>query len=257
MPFPADDYTPHGYLDNRFHCRNLNPSGVVRSFDAGFRWHYPAFDGHTNLDARGAGDAAGFVGSFGGRTERYRAGFRLALGDALALPDFDEATSPYHSRNVVEFRLRQGNARALVTFHLVGEHALRAQAQVDGSARLRVHAEYLRRLDVHGDRSEAGLVGRLDDDVVLLQTFPEGEVFALRASRPWRHEFSTVEGELARAGAGDDAVCVLGAPGTLIGLRVRLDIAHSDVEVVMARGPTPAQARQRLTDTLARAPAAG
>ena len=45
--------------------------------------------------------------------------------------------------------------------------------------------------------------GAHDEDVVLLQTFPEGEVFAIRVSRPWRHEFSNVGGDLAPAGAAE------------------------------------------------------
>ena len=45
MPFSIDDYTPHGYLGTPTHTRNLTPRGVVRSFDAGFRWHFPAYPG--------------------------------------------------------------------------------------------------------------------------------------------------------------------------------------------------------------------
>lgn len=247
MTFPADDYTPYGYLDNRAHCHALNPSGVVRSFDAGFRWHYPAFDGRTNLDTGAAGDGIGarFAGSFGTRTEHYRAGFRVGLGEVGSLPDFDEVSCPYHTSSVLELRLRHGDSTAHVTYHLVGEHALRAHARVDGPATLVVEAEHVHRLDAHGDQSEDGLVERVDDGALLLQTFPEGEVFAVGVSGPWRL------GDLSAVGAGracsDGTVTtVLGAPGDLVGLRARLDVSPGDVEVVIARGSTAAQARNRL-----------
>ncbi len=90
MGFPADDYTPHGYLDLPTHTRNLTPRGVVRSHGAGFRWHYPAY-----------------ASAYGGRRETYRAGFRLALAGALEPPEFDAAVSPYHSKNLIAFDLRR------------------------------------------------------------------------------------------------------------------------------------------------------
>ena|SRR2546425_4576008 len=39
---PHDDFTPHGYLDNPYHCWKLNPSGVLRSLaPLGMGWHVP------------------------------------------------------------------------------------------------------------------------------------------------------------------------------------------------------------------------
>ncbi len=39
---PHDDFTPHGYLDNPYHCWKLNPSGVLRSKPPlGMGWHVP------------------------------------------------------------------------------------------------------------------------------------------------------------------------------------------------------------------------
>ncbi len=86
MSFPPDDYTPYGYLDIPTHTRNLRPLGVVRSFDVGFRWHVPAY-----------------AGSYGGRRETYRAGVRVALDGALDIAALSQATSPYHSRNLMAF----------------------------------------------------------------------------------------------------------------------------------------------------------
>ncbi|MBV9615255.1 MAG: hypothetical protein JO031_07365, partial [Ktedonobacteraceae bacterium] len=39
---PQHDFTPHGYLDNPYHCWKLNPSGVLRSLPPlGMGWHVP------------------------------------------------------------------------------------------------------------------------------------------------------------------------------------------------------------------------
>nr|HET6901888.1 trehalase family glycosidase [Ktedonobacteraceae bacterium] len=39
---PHDNFTPHGYLDNPYHCWKLNPSGVLRSLaPLGMGWHVP------------------------------------------------------------------------------------------------------------------------------------------------------------------------------------------------------------------------
>src|SRR5262249_22850173 len=136
MPFPPDDYTPFGYLDTPAHTRNLTPRGVLRSNGAGFRWHFPA---HTGL--------------YGGR-ETYRAGLRIALDGALEIADFDRATSPYHSKNVLAFDLARGAAHARVDYHPVGEHALRAVVQSDGARRVAVQVEYTRLLSARGQWGE-------------------------------------------------------------------------------------------------------
>ena len=42
MMVPHDNFTPHGYLDNPYHCWKLNPSGVLRSLaPLGMGWHVP------------------------------------------------------------------------------------------------------------------------------------------------------------------------------------------------------------------------
>src|SRR5438552_3512538 len=42
MMVPHDNFTPHGYLDNPYHCWKLNPSGVLRSLaPLGMGWHMP------------------------------------------------------------------------------------------------------------------------------------------------------------------------------------------------------------------------
>src|SRR5262245_31303223 len=166
MPFPPDDYTPHGYLDSPAHTRNLTPRGVVRSWDAGLRWHYPAH-----------------AGMYGGRRETYRAGLRIGLDGALALADFDIASSPYHSKQIVAFDLKRGDTDARIEYQLVGEHALHATILTHHTSRIMLHMEYTRLLSANGEWGESGLVGRVEDGLLILQGFEDGDAFVLWASQ--------------------------------------------------------------------------
>jgi hypothetical protein len=167
MPFPSDDYTPYGYLDIPTHTRNLTPRGVARSFDAGFRWHYPAYPG-----------------MYGGGREIYRAGLRVGIGGALALAEFAAATSPYHSKNLCVFDLKSGDASVRIEYQLVGEHAIHAKIATHQATRITIHVEYARLLAANGEWGESGLAGRMEDGVLILQGFEDGDAFALWASRP-------------------------------------------------------------------------
>jgi len=242
MRFPTDDYTPHGYLDTPTHSRNLTPRGVLRSFDAGFRWHYPAY-----------------AASYGGRRETYRAGFRVALNGALELAAFQNPTSPYHSANLIEFDLRRGAATARVQYHLVGEHALRATLDVRGAARVALHVEYTRLLSASGEWGESGLVGRMEGDQMVLQGFEDGDAFVLWASRPLADVGITGDpADVARWAAetapglpADGFVTVLGDRGATVALHgvVAFQTAGDErLEVLLARGKTADQARERLRE---------
>src|SRR5262245_54407169 len=168
MPFPPDDYTPHGYLDSPAHTRNLTPRGVVRSWDAGFRWHYPAH-----------------AGMYGGRRETYCVGLRIGLDSALDLADFDAASSPYHSKDIVAFDLQRGSTTARVEYQLVGEHALHATTLTNHASRITIQVDYTRLLSANGEWGESGLVGRVEDGLLILQGFEDGDAFALWASPPY------------------------------------------------------------------------
>ncbi|HWQ15077.1 MAG TPA: hypothetical protein VNL77_19930 [Roseiflexaceae bacterium] len=240
MPFPADDYTPHGYLGTPTHTRNLSPRGVLRSWGAGFRWHFPAH-----------------AGIYGGRREIYRAGFRLALDGALEIADFARALSPYHSCNVFTFELARGAARCRATFFLAGEHALCAALEVSGARRLAVLLEYTRLLAANGEWGESGLVGRLAEGELALQGFEDGEAFALWVSPPpldlgvtpdvaeaARWAVATApglppEGFRAVTGRMGETVALHG----VLGLQIPVD---GTIQVVLARGRTLRQAQHRL-----------
>jgi hypothetical protein len=176
VSFPKDRYTPHGYLDNPYHTRNLNPSGVIRSTPGvGFGWHYPA------------------LGRSYGYREIYHASLNLALvvGGALAYrqEDFSDLHASYHSKNVFAFAWRTDALEGEATFHPVGEHTLACRVKLtltaNTSAQVRLVAlgRYTRHLGAAGVWGESGLVGRIEDGKVVLQGFEDGEAFVLGAGR--------------------------------------------------------------------------
>ncbi len=240
MLFPQDDYTPHGYLDTPTHTRNLTPRGVLRSFGAGFRWHYPAH-----------------AGMYGGRRETYRAGFRVALDGAIELGDFDAAASPYHSKHVIVFQLARGAAHGQVRYHLIGEHALHARLDVTGAQRVAVSVEYVRLLAANGEWGELGLVGRVGDGELILQGFEDGDAFVLWASQAPTDASIAADPDLAAAwiavaGSGlpeAGYVPVVGRRGRQVGLYGVLGFAApvgGTLDIILARGKTVAGARRHL-----------
>ncbi|MET0773666.1 MAG: hypothetical protein ABWZ82_11310 [Candidatus Limnocylindrales bacterium] len=245
--FPVDDYTPYGYLDLPGHTRRLRPLGVLRSWEAGFRWHVPAY-----------------AGGYGGRRETYRAGARLVLDGIAVLADLAEATSPYHSRGLLAQVLRTPDGAIRVEHHAVGEHAFRSVVtEVDGSiGRLTLHIAYERLLGAAGEWGETGLVGRPLDGLLVLQGFEDGEAVVLwAADGPVRPGVSPVVGITADENEAMTWVRT-GAPGipssgfvTALGDRedrvrmhavVELAASSGSAEWIMARGRTLADARTNL-----------
>jgi hypothetical protein len=231
MTFPTDDYTPHGYLDLPGHTRNLTPQGVLRSSGAGFQWHFPAY-----------------AASYGGRRETYRAGLRLTLNG------LEPALScTYHSKNLMRFTLQAGEASATAEFHTVGPDVLRAvvRLEVGGTVRVGAHVAYTRTVSANGEWGESGLLGRLEEDLLVLQSFEDGDAFALWASQPWANvgvgaepldarTATMPEGGLAHAlGRRGDTVTLHG----VLGLEVR---SGETLEVLLARGRTLPKARASL-----------
>lgn len=248
MPFPVDDYTPHGYLDTPTHTRNLSPRGVLRSHAAGFRWHYPAH-----------------VGMYGGRRETYRAGFRFAIDGALELADFDVVVSPYHSKNLFTFDLAHHGMALHTTFQLAGEHALYATVTTSGAGRLAVIVEYTRLISASGEWGESGLVGRIVDGDLVLQSFEDGDAFVVRASQPVADLGVTADPALAAvwvaSGApglpGEGFVTVTRRRGDTAALYAVLgfDAPVERFDICMTRGRTlrAAQSRQRSVQRTAAA----
>lgn len=240
MAFPIDRYSPHGYLHIPTHTRVLRPLGVVRSWDVGFRWHVPAF-----------------ADGYGGQRETYRAGVRLAIDGAPELADLDEPISPYHSANLVTFSIGRGGG-IHAEFHLVGEHALHGTAEVHGAApiRLALHAGYRRLLGAGGEWGESGLVGRVEDGLLVLQGFEDGEAFVLWTTGGLLDVGITSEEPEARRWLAGPApglpaegfVTVVGGRGSMVELHgtVGLPPGSRRHEWILARGRTFADARRHL-----------
>lgn len=172
---PRDRFTPHGYLDNPYHTRNLNPSGVIRSSEGvGFGWHYPA------------------LGRGYGYLQVYHAELTLAVfGEGWAQvtrAEFSDLHADIHTKNRFRYRWRAPGLDLRATFYRIGEHALCCRVHAYGERgqtfRLIARCRYRRQLGAKGVWGESGLVGRLEGDRVVLQGFEDGEAFALAASLP-------------------------------------------------------------------------
>lgn len=236
--FPADDYTPHGYLDIPAHTRRLTPKGVVRSHDIGFRWHFPAL---------GTG--------YGGRRETYRAGLRIGIDGALAVTDFDQVDSPYHSKNIVELRARHARGSISAEFHLVGADVIVARVSGRVDDRLVVRVDYSRHLGADQGWGESGLVGRCSGDLAVLKGFEDGEAFVLWTSEPTVAAAVTADSRIADEwvvqGVPDDqaSAVVTGDSGQVVGLAAAGEWPGGreyDLTVMLARGRTEDEAVARL-----------
>ena len=233
MTFPSDRYTPYSYLDLPRHARRLNPLGVLRSEGVGFRWHFPAY-------ARG----------YGGRRPQYIAGFQLSIGGALDIGDFDAIDCPYHTKNLVEFQIRYGRFEASAVFHPIGDNTLRCRLTVrgQGHTRIGVHALYQRLIGATGEWGESGLVGRRDDDRLILQGFESGETFVLSSLGVSPHDWglsndpADIRVWKDRAAPGiQGSIPVLGTHGETVslcatlGFEIDLGDEPQPFEVLMAR----------------------
>ena len=210
MATPLDHYTPHGYLDNPFHTRNLNPSGVIRSTSGiGFAWHYPALP-------RGYG-----------YREIYSASLNLALTvegrTYYQHQDFPGLYADLHTKNVFRYRWKLDDIELDATFWRVGEHALSCRVGLRTArarnVRLTAFTRYVRHLGAAGVWGESGLVGRVDDGRVIVQGFEDGEAFALGANRPFVQAGSSPElsdSFLAHPTSDDDHVVTGGKGDTIL-----------------------------------------
>ncbi len=114
---PHDDFTPHGYLDNPYHCWKLNPAGVLRSLaPLGMGWHVP------NL------------GSYVRNQFQYTAHLSIGLkvGKLVLVTPEDFAnhgctiTSSLHTKNRFEYTciVPKYDVTLTARYFLIQEHAL-------------------------------------------------------------------------------------------------------------------------------------
>ncbi|NYH90107.1 MGH1-like glycoside hydrolase domain-containing protein [Actinopolymorpha rutila] len=256
VSFPVDDYTPYGYLDVPEHTRRLTPKGVLRSRDVGFGWHFPAL-----------------ATSYGGRRETYRTSVRVGVDGALAMADFDEVRSPYHSKDLVRFVAERGPARCEADFVVVGSDVVAAFVGATAQRHTTVRVDYTRLVGADHGWGESGLVGRRDGtaaNVVVLQGFEDGEAFALTVVPMGSTDGETTEDvlELVAGVTADSAeadrwtaggaqgtlaapVTVLGEPGREVTLSAVVSVpakGRHDLLVLLSRGRTADEAITRLAE---------
>src|SRR5215212_10710180 len=105
MPFPEDDYTPHGYLQNRFDAgpfAGLDGGGVLRSLPGvGVEWQPGS-------------------GPYGG----LRLG--VQIGDRLLLDEWDGAglVAPYHSCHIRRYEFSHAGVSVYCTVWLAARGRL-------------------------------------------------------------------------------------------------------------------------------------
>lgn len=237
MVAPLDDYTPHGYLDNPRHTRNLSPLGVIRSTPGiGFGWHYPAL-------ARGYG-----------YREHYRAALNLALTvdgvTSFRHHDFSGLRADLHSKNVFRYRWETEAVELAATFWRAGDHALACRVELRGrrptAARLTAYCSYTRHIGAAGVWGESGLVALRSGDDLIVQGFEDGAAFALAADRPSDAFGATADLEaafLAHPSMAGDHTVVTGSRGDSVTLYgavsydARLESGGSwSLDLVLGRG---------------------
>ncbi|MBM7800666.1 hypothetical protein JOE57_003587 [Microlunatus panaciterrae] len=211
--FPADDYTPYGYLNLPTHTRRLSPRGVLRSNGVGFEWHYPAL-----------------AATYGGRRKKYRAGLRCAG------VDLGRTIAPHHSSNVVVFEYPSGRS----TWFTLGDDLLCGRLETTDQV-VHLVAEYERVVSADGEWGESGLVGRLVEDRLVLQSFEDGDAFALMAVG--------AELEVSFDDHGRTRLTLIGDSQDQLTLRADLRVRPNGagpVSVLMARGATADDALTKL-----------
>jgi hypothetical protein len=131
--FPADSYTPHGYIDNPFHSMVNNRSGVIRSYPPlGFGWWRT--DSQLGGYGKGVRDHVNYLSIL-------RMG--VTIGDSVFLTagDFDRhgvaLASAYHTKHMISYDWSCGPVTVRLRFFLPFENSLAggaAQRRANGRA---------------------------------------------------------------------------------------------------------------------------
>ncbi len=114
---PYDDFTPHGYLDNPYHCWKLNPSGVLRSrTPLGMGWHVPNLGSYVRNQFQ--------------YTAHLSIGLKIGKTVLVTPEDFKHhgctIVSHLHTKNRFEYTctVPKHNLTLIVRYFLVDEHTL-------------------------------------------------------------------------------------------------------------------------------------
>jgi hypothetical protein len=191
--FPADDYTPHGYLTNPFHSMVANRSGVIKTYPPlGIGWW------RANLGEGGYGggdrDHVNYVSLLQ---------MSVAIGDAAFVTEDDftragiQLGSAYHTGHAISYDWRAGAVSVSLKCMLLGEHTLACFVTVMNRSPvrqdIRVCATHIYAIGETSWWGSDGLTSRYnrEDHASVSKVWAYGDVFALAGSIPITAHLST------------------------------------------------------------------
>ena len=123
--FPANDYTPHGYIDNPYHTMVLNPSGVVRSVPPlGFGYWLRTFSGAYGTGTRPHVNYLSLLQMSVAYAERR-------IVDATDFADHNLAlSSRYHTKHMMSYDWVDGDLTFSFRYFLPREHVLACRVEI-------------------------------------------------------------------------------------------------------------------------------
>ena len=126
--FPADAYTPHGYIDNPYHSMVFNRSGVIRSFPPlGFGWWRAEFTGGYGGGAR---DHVNYVSIL-------QMSVRIGAQSFVRSDDFRRSGvnlySAYHTKHMVSYDWQWDSVAVSLKYFLPREHTIACLAEFENA----------------------------------------------------------------------------------------------------------------------------
>jgi len=126
--FPANAYTPHGYIDNPYHSMVFNRSGVVRSFPPlGFGWWRADFTGSYGGGAR---DHVNYVSIL-------QMGVTIGARSFVRSDDFRRSGvnlySAYHTKHLVSYDWQWDSVLVSLKYFLPREHTIACLAEFENA----------------------------------------------------------------------------------------------------------------------------
>lgn len=182
--FPEGNYTPHGYIDNPFHCMVFNRSGVIRSVPPlGFGWWRRNFKGSYGGGDRDHVNYLSFLLisiSIGGKS-------------FITSNDFSQAgielVSKYHSKHVISYDWQLQEIDFSLKYFLATEHSLACLVELQNfgafEQEIFIHATNLYGLWETKWWGSDGLASRYVSaiDAGISKIWAYGDVFALGSNK--------------------------------------------------------------------------
>jgi hypothetical protein len=195
--FPADSYTPHGYIDNPFHSMIHNRSGVIRSYPPlGFGWWRADF--HPGGYGKGDGDHVNYLAILH---------MGVSIGDSMFLTtgDFERhgvaLASTYHTKQLISYDWECGSVTVRLRYFLPFENSLACQVELINAGRMdvqvRLDAAALTKIGKEKWWGSDGITARFlpGDGVSVSKIWAYGDAFALGASLTPVAHMITAKGE--------------------------------------------------------------